>query len=656
MTIAWGPIGKDIYESKYSRAKPDGTKETWEETVERVVEGNTKLVPKKFIERKEQEKLKDLLLNLKMLPAGRHLWVSGVPGRQFLFNCHNSHWTDDITNHYAFTFSELMKGGGVGANYSEKYVKKYGVVKHAVDLHIVCDPEHPNFEEFSTNLSSDFSHEWDGCIRIEDSREGWIKGLSKLLTKHYTENGKPLVLDMSLIRPRGSIIKGFGGIASGPQPLVQMLDNINKYLNTQVGKVLSGVQHMLLDHFIAECVISGNVRRSARISIKSWKDDDIFDFINCKKKDASLHWTTNISIEIDNNFVRALRKKDKHATKIYNACIEGALTNGEPGFWNKSLSEVGEPTEIVSPNPCAEIALSAWENCNLGHVNLQAFFDDKQGAKEAFRLMARFLIRATFADITDPKQAEIVRQNRRIGVGFFGYQGWVCKQGIGYTESANTESIKELLRAFKEVVKKEAREYSFQLRIPEPVKTTCIAPTGTISLLPGVSSGAQSIYSRFFIRRARFSSDEPVLQKYKDQGYKTEKDLYSDNTEIVEFICKDTLVQEVEDLGLDANIIEQQNEINLEESLAVQAMLQKEFVDNAISFTVSLEPDQYTVKEAGEVVKHYLPHIKGTTIMIDGSRPQSPFERITEEEYEKSEIKNVGQVEQECQNGACPIK
>src|SRR3990167_703611 len=121
----WGPIGREVYERTYSRTKHNGEKETWDETIQRTIGGNLGLVPKKFIEVKEAEKLYKLFFDFKALPAGRHLWVSGVEGRQYLFNCHNGHFTDNILDHFYFVFLELMKGGGVGTNYSEKFVKSY---------------------------------------------------------------------------------------------------------------------------------------------------------------------------------------------------------------------------------------------------------------------------------------------------------------------------------------------------------------------------------------------------------------------------------------------------------------------------------------------------------------------------------------------------
>lgn len=654
--IKWGPIGETVYNRTYSRVKADGTNETWPETVERTVTGNINLVDKKFIEKNEKEKLIALLKDFKALPAGRHLWVSGVPGKQFLFNCHTSGWGEDISSHYIFTFDELMKGGGVGANYSNRYISKYPKVKNKVNMFFVSDKTHKDYDKFKHLITDKYSQEWNGCFRIPDTREGWVESLGVLLDKHLHSNGEDLVFDVSLIRPFGAPIRGFGGTSSGPISLMEMLKDINTLLNEKQDKKLTSHDLMLLDHFIAACVISGNVRRSARMAIKSWKDEDIFEFINCKKDNPLYHWSTNISIEIDDQFLTAIKKKDKHAIKIYNECVRGMVTNGEPGFWNKSLSDIGEVEKTYSTNPCGEIALSEWENCNLGHINLDPFYNDDAGAKEAFRLMTRFLIRATYGNITDEKQRKIVDKNRRIGVGLFGFQGWLCKQGLRYSDCHSNEMVKIKLNAFKNLVREEARKYAFQLRIPEPVKVTTIAPTGTIAKLPGVSEGAQCIYSRYFIRRVRFSETDKELKKYQSKKYNIEDCMYSKNTKVVSFYCKDKLVEEIVSMGLDENLVEQQDEIAFTDSLAVQAMLQREYTDNAISFTISLLPSEDNYDMVRTSLIHYLPQVKGTTIMIDGSRPQSPYERITKEQFEEAEYGEVSQGDMDCSTGACPIR
>lgn len=661
----WGPIGKDVYERTYSRTKSDGTKETWEETVQRVVDGNLSLVDSKYWQKGEREELFDLMHSFKILPAGRHLWVTGVPGRQFLFNCHTAGWDESVTSHYSFTFDELMKGGGVGSNYSNRYVTKYGAVRHEVPLHIVCDPAHADYEKMKPWISTKYHHEWAGCHPVPDTREGWVETLVALLQRAYTQDGD-LILDMSRIRPYGAPIRGFGGVASGPAPLAEMLHKVNDLLRMRLGQRLSSLDHMQIDHLIASCVVAGNVRRSARMAIKYWRDPDIMEFINCKKDpERKAHSTTNISVEIDHAFFRAYKRGDEHAKRVYRECIDSIQESGEPGFWNSSLSQVGEVDEVFSTNPCGEISMSMFENCNLGHVNLDVFYDNVEGAVKAFRLMARFLIRATFADITSPLQRHIVNRNRRIGVGFFGFQGWLCKQGIKYSESHSNDHVKKLLRHFYSEIRQEARDYSFQLRIPEPVKVTTVAPTGTIAKLPGKSEGVQAIFSDYFVRRVRFGKDAPQIADLKARGVHIEKCYYQpDSTVVASYYCKDQLVEEMEDLKMEPELVEDQFDLSVNDCLAIQAMVQREFVDNSISYTVNIDPQntkedvEKQRKELYHSVMRYLPELKGTTIIVGaGDRPQPPYTRITKEEYEAyTGPKFTAQGEIACAVNACPVK
>lgn len=690
----FGPNGLDIYERTYRRSKEDGSLENWLETVTRVVDGNLGLVDKKYHERNERNKLINLFYSHKAIPAGRHLWMSGVPGRQFLFNCHHSGWGEEVTEHFQFTFDQLMQGGGVGANYSNKYVRKYPKVRHSVDVQIVCDPDHPDYYELKElgYLSESYSSSWDGAVRINDTREAWADALGMLMDAFW--NGvDTMVFDVSLIRFKGSKIKTFGGTAAGPMPLANLLIKTASLLTERVGEKMGSLDAMLIDHWIGECVVSGNVRRSARMSIKNWADEDIFDFINCKN-DSGEHWSTNISIEIDDKFFKALKANDEHAVAVYRAAVTGMLTNGEPGFYNRTLAEVGEVNPVPSTNPCGEIALEEWENCNLGHVNLDAFHDDFEGAIEAHRLMTRYLIRATFGDVPNPRQRKVLDRNRRIGVGHFGFQGWLVKQGVRYSDSHRDPYVRKTLKDFYDAVRKEARRYTFQLRVPEPIKVTTIAPTGTIAKLAGRTEGIHPVLFKYYINRVRFSTVDPnqiqQLENYEVLGYDIEDDMYSANTKIVSFIAKNSLLDEVEAMGYDPDyLVEAANEISLSDMLAVQAMYQEQYADNAVSFTVNvnphpvqilgmmeqikagvsvfeiemLEPPADTIQKTMDTLIHYLPYLKGTTLMVDGSRPQSPYEALTKEQYEdiraRSEefLMTVGDgIDESCMLGACPIK
>jgi len=667
--VKWGPIGKQVYERTYSRVKADGSLETWQDTIERVVDGNLALVGKKHWRRNERQDLIGLFSNLKALPAGRHLWVSGVEGRQFLFNCHAAGWLEKISDHYAFTFDELMKGGGVGSNYSNQFIDQYGPVKQKVDLHIVCDSSHPDYDlitsapkKLKEYLSDEYHHEWGGCIPMEDSREGWVDALIRLIESAYGNGPSTLVFDASRIREFGAPIRSFGGTASGPAALVYMLTLINELLNGKVGDQLTSLDHMLIDHRIAQCVVAGNVRRSARISVKHWSDPDIFDFIVCKNdKKRQEHWTTNISVQVDKSFFRAFKRGDGHAVKVYELCISSMFESGEPGFWNSSLSQHGEVEPVFSPNPCGEIILLMFENCNLGHINLGAFYDDPDGAKKAFMLMTRFLIRATFGDIYSKHQRKVVDRNRRIGVGFFGFQDWLCKQGKKYSECHSDPDVISLLKQFYRVVKKTGMEYAHELRIPAPIKNTTLAPTGTIAKLAGTSEGGQSLLFKYFIQRVRHQKGDPKIKELEAQGVEFEEcenEEEAVNTVIAKYACKHPLVEEVEELGYDAeDIVEGQYDISLHDTLAVQAMLQREWADNSIALTANLSDDT-TEKELYHTVIKFLPKLKGTTVLVgDGDRKQPPYTSITKEEYEIYEgLKLMRQGNLECSRSACPIK
>lgn len=519
--VVFGPIGEDVYRRTYSRTMRDGSQEDWYETAARVVNGNLNYVPEHFIEKEEAEKLFKLIVKMELIPAGRHLWATGI-GRDFLNNCFSASYTLDFSEHFKFTFMRLMEGGGVGANYSSLFVNsrdgsKPWSPKSSINLHIICHPSHLDYKnkvqldinetyenipldennqtDFINFLSTKYNYDWDPIVsngegaiylRVDDSREGWAETLVTLLDNHIKDNNdRDIVVDISNIRPRGAILKGFGGKASGPDALMLLLLRTNTLLNKKKDQNLSGLDNMLLDHYIAQAVVSGGVRRSARMSMKYWKDTDIFEFINSKQTkpgEVPNHWTTNISVVIDKKFINALKRSDEHAEAVYDAILEGMLSNGEPGFINASKCLEGESpgTEFYSSNPCGEIAMVEYPDmpcfdvCCLGHCNL----DRVENPEEAFRLISRFLIRATFAPVTDKRQRANVDRNRRIGVGVLGYHSWLVKNKIKYSDAPNNETIKEFFRKMKRVIDEEVRSYCSKLRIPECIKKTTIAPTG----------------------------------------------------------------------------------------------------------------------------------------------------------------------------------
>ena len=666
--IPWGPTGELVYNRTYSRLKADGTRETWPETVERVVDGNLALVGERHQIQGERQQLIDMMQQFKILPAGRHLWASGVRNAEHLFNCWVSGWPEKISEHFQFTFMRLMEGGGVGANYSNSYLSQYPVVVHPLQVHIVCDEDHVDYQALKEAgvLSDQYHSGWSGAFAIEDSREGWANALVDLIDTHYREGTVHFarVYDVSRIRPAGAKLKTFGGQASGPLPFAQMLQKVSDVLSDRSGTRLTGLDAMTVDHAIAQCVVAGGVRRSARMAMMHWADPQIQDFIHCKAQSGD-HWTTNISVEVDDDFWHQAKQGEAwSASKILRHLAEGAVRNGEPGMWDSSLSNVGEPNKVVCTNPCGEITLQEWEPCNLGHVNLAGFVRadgtvDTEGIWLAHQLMTRFLVRATFSAVGDPKSREVLDRNRRIGVGHFGVASFLAMTGKTYSGAPEDKDFRNLLRNLAKGVDLAAQTFCHDLRIPVPVKSRTIAPTGTVAKLAGVSEGIHPIFSRYFIRRVRFNklSDAETLARMVDEGYDVEDDLFAPNTAVVSIPTKDTLVQSVVDLGIGEDIVEAANDLTLDQLVAFQALYQTLWADNAVSFTANVDPEEYTAEYVAEVLQKYAGKIKGSTIFPEASFPQAPYERITKAEYESAAVQAVEDgVDETCANGACPIK
>ena len=210
--------------------------------------------------------------------------------------------------------------------------------------------------------------------------------------------------------------------------------------------------------------------------------------------------------------------------------------------------------------------------------------------------------------------------------------------------------VADLLKGFKEQVIESSDNYAIELGIPKPIKHTTVAPTGTIAKLPGTTEGAHPVYSRYYERRVRYAASDPKLAELA-KDHEIEDCIYSADTKVVVFHTKDTILNKV-----DPDLIEQSDEIDISDMLATQALIQEHYADNAVSFTANVNPE-LPLEDLREAVREYLPRLKGTTIMPDASRPQSPYTRITQEQWEAATDQEVGQGFDECASGgACPIK
>lgn len=659
-TTNFGPIGEDVYRRTYSRVI-DGKHEDWPDTCRRVIEGNTALDTQNLTW-EERKSLVALMEEFAFLPAGRHLWVTGVPGipGEARRNCFRAPFTDRLADHFEFIGSMLLLGGGVGANYSREYLAQAGAV-HPFRLSITCDPAHKDYEAVKQAAGNYFADGFYGAY-VDDSREGWVDAWGWLFDAATSPIEQIVSLNVSRVRPHGDPIKTFGGTASGPAPLVSALVGIYEVLIGAAGRSLTGIEAMKCDHAIASAVVAGGARRSARMSIMHWRDPDIMEFIHCKE-DPMQHWTTNISVEIDDDFLSAVQAGDPQATEVFTQIVVGMYRNGEPGFYNVSLASVGERGDVRSTNPCGEIALEEGESCNIGSVDLGVYGTDHQGALLAFRYMTRFLIRQTLTDIQIEPTATIEARNRRIGVGFLGLQEWAAAHGVKYSDIPNDPQLRTWMRRFRLACRDEANSYCDELGIPRCIKVTAIAPNGTIAQLRGTQPGAHAILARWYIRNVRYTTGDPRIKAARIAGLKVEPCIYADNTWVVSYPVADPLVQ-----AYPVDLIEQIDEVSISDQFAVLAAVTEEFCGgndgNAVSFTASFDPSTTSLDELSAAVRQWLPSVKGMTVFPTASRPQAPYIPLTEMDYHflkaqaKGEILgDTGEEELACSiGGSCPVR
>lgn len=692
----WGPIGEDVYKRSYSRniveedgsvspgwvwSIPEGrTTEVWAETVRRVVLGNKAYAGEIFVDTEMIELFK-LIYEFKAVPAGRHLWMTGVPGAA-LKNCHRAGWSASTADHFRFMAQQLFTGGGVGSNYSEVYRARSQKVVGKVNVIIGCDPQHSDYaavKEASGELW--WYHARDGLaletetIMVEDTREGWVDAWVRLINLAHESGERNVLFDLSAIRPHGAPLRSFGGRASGPAPLAGSLVQISKVLEGAYGqdRILSAIESMRIDHFIAAAVVAGGTRRSARMSQLNWDDPEILDFISHKKADPSVSWSTNISVVVDDKFIEAANSMHPEAIEVLHGVATGMALDGEPGIYNVALASVGERGDVGATNPCGEIALeehydpdtglgsSSGESCNLGAIDLDAIGTDFGEALKAIHYMSRFLYRATLAPIYDVDQAEIENRNRRLGAGIMGLQGWCAAHGAKLSDLPNRTDLKDYLTRLRQQARRSSNEVADELGLPHPIKVTTVAPTGTTAQLRGTQAGIHPILARYFVRRVQYSDSDPRLAEMVAKGYPVEKSVYADHTQVVSIPVQDiSLTRHPEEL------IEQADEIDVDTFLAIQATVQETLCGgedgNAISATANIPATGVDPGELAGTLLKYMHRIKGATVFPAASRPQQPITAISRGDYfslllEIQEAVAVGDSNDgECATGACPIR
>ncbi len=618
----FGGLGYVVYKRTYARVTDTGMTEEWWQTLRRVVDGAESIGA--GLTGDESERLFDYMFNLKGSVGGRMLWQLGTPnnhrlGGDSLVNC----WYVDITKpeDFSWMFERLMLGGGVG--FSVAHPEALGVVRQG----------------FVQNVN-----EPDADYIIPDKREGWSQALTQALRTYLggEDDSRYLTYSTSLIRPAGAPIRTFGGTASGPRILVEGIESITAVLNGAVGRHLNSVEVLDIGNLIGSIVVAGNVRRSAEIALG--RPDDV-DYLSAKRWDLG---TIPMHRAMSNNSVIV-----EDTNELPAEFWEGYSGNGEPyGLFNLKASrlfgrvpEVLPDQSIVGTNPCAEIGLANRESCNLCEV-----FLPNVESEEEFVDIARLLYKVQKAiaamPYLDRESDEITSRNMRLGLGVTGIAQALDK----------LEWLDGTYRALREF----DREWSADHGWPESQRLTTVKPSGTLSLLAGVTPGIHPGFARYHIRRVRMSVGDPLLKYCADKGYNVEwvhnlDGTKSDTTKLVEFPCEfphgTMLAHHMTALG----------------QMELQRTLQEEWSDNAVSATIYLKPGEL------EGVKEYLSNnwssMKSVSFLPHAAHgfSQAPLEEIEREDYESlqqrvsqsSLVPGAGESElldEECLSGACPIR
>lgn len=757
----WGfdGLGYIIYLRTYARKKSDGTLERWDETVQRFTEGNFRIEAQRLTELgkltkerfeqliTEMERFYHLAFNLVMLPPGRGLWMSGTEYAERVGDAENNCWgvsmrpqpygnskikpsdndinTPKVSFAPVFTFDQAMKGGGVGVNIQRKYVEQIPKVRNGLKLTFVCDATHSDFESELVDLGvTDEDTPANGFI-VPDSREGWAESLARVIDAHY-EGVTELVIDVSDIRPRGSEIKGFGGIASGPAPLVTMLQRVNEILNNRVNDYVTPTEWGDVIQNIGCCVVAGNVRRTALILIGDQDDREYIESKNYsldRNKTASQwRWASNNSVDIG---------IDTDRETLRNLAVN-IFYNGEPGYVNIELSrnygriidgfqqDIDGEVEVF--NPCGEVTLPNASPCNLFEINLPRIHDyiakgietDTLYAEVAY-LAARYAYRVTFRPYEWEATRNVVYKHRRLGVGITGITDWVLmrfgnKAVLGFDEKGDPIFNKEVTIALDSLYKhvKHANiEQADELESNPSIKVTTVKPSGTISILMGVSPGQHYHWSSYMIRRVRMAADAPLVPILQDCGYYIEPAIqgvddngnyvYNYNTVVVDFPVKAPTA--------DNKHFQSAGDVPLREQAALQALLATYWSDNAVSATLSFKKptprpvyfadgtklldkfgnpklvvdkrdEERIIDEITDVLVRYKSVIKSTSLLphATDTYPQMPYEEISEERYNeivakikakpwevinggiRAEDEDTTDSSMECVGGVCPLK
>lgn len=642
-------LGLLTYYRTYSRLKPDGNNEQWFETVRRVVEGcyslqkdyilNNELGWNDYKAQHSAREMYDRMFKMKFLPPGRMLWALGTPiihekkVGQALFNCAFvstdliGKSLEDATRPFTFMMDMSMVGVGVGFDVEGA---------QGVQIH------KPKGD--------------DELYTIPDTREGWVESLKRLLNSYFSQNfnatsSLPIQFDYSQIRPAGVAIKGFGGISSGPAPLESLHEQIRKTLDQLDNQYLSITAITDIMNMIGQCVVAGNVRRTAQIALgevnnKEYRklkdyhwDSEGQKYVGSMAHRAAYGWASNNSVLVN-------------TSTDFEEVARQTAVNGEPGYIFmdniRSHSRMCDPADYKDikakgTNPCGEQSLESYELCCLVET-----FPSRAESKEDFMRTLKYAYMvgktATLVTTTWHQTNRVQKRNRRIGTSVTGITNFI--------EDHSLDTLKNWLEDGYQEIQKWDEIYSSWLCVPKSKKTTSVKPSGTVSLLAGVNPGCHYPEFEYYIRRVRIAKTSHLLPALEAAGLDVEEDKMDPSSAVVSFPVH--------------NSGKCLKDVSIWEQVSLAAFLQTYWSDNQVSCTVTFKPEESS--QIAPILDFYKYTLKSVSFLPQlkmGAYAQMPYEAISKEKYEEMkkrmrpfQIMNIqedAEAEKFCNNDVCVI-
>jgi len=468
-------------------------------------------------------------------------------------------------------------------------------------------------------------HAWNNCFLLraeEDTREEWSNLIWRANSCLMLGGG--IGVDYSILRPSGRALSRTGGVSSGPLPLMNMINEIGR--NVMQGGSRRSAIYASLDREHEDI--------SAFLHAKDWQNMPITDKVTlAQAKEVNFNFPapldqTNISVNYSDDWLNL--GDDAWKDPVFLENCQQALTTGEPGF----SFNFGDKSNETLRNACTEVTSEDDSDvCNLGSINM-GNIESLEEFKDVVALASKFLVCGTVrADLPYDKVQKVRSKNRRLGLGLMGIHEWLLKSGSNYEVSPE---LHKWLNVYKTESEKAANEHCDRLYISKPVAYRAIAPTGTIGILAGTTTGIEPVYAVAYKRR------------YLTEGTRWK----------YEFCVDGTAQTLIDHLGVKPSSIDSANDLSSkpEQRIKFQADIQ-DYVDQSISSTINLPTvasGTLGADKFAKILAKYASRLRGLTCYPDGSRGGQP---ITAVDYAEA-VRHKGVVYEEndpCGAGVCGV-